>query len=106
MRKPKRVFHGDGKGAYGTDSQSPLHLYFTLMEAGALDGLDLTRRGGLISELELSRVSLESEWSDPDTVTRFRVLYGLVSFQEFPGKEEILTKLRGVLANPSLAKTN
>jgi hypothetical protein len=87
-----RAKRSDRKGPYGTDSNSPIAFYFTLLDAGALESLPKK----LLHETGMSKLAV-ADWDDrrvkPDVPTAMKMLFGLVYFNDFPAREATLAKM-------------
>lgn len=90
----------DRKGPYGTDSNSPIAFYFTLLDAGTLESLPKK----LLHETGMSNLAV-SDWDDhrvkPDVPTAMKMLFGLVHFNDFPGKEATLARMEKAIKENS-----
>jgi hypothetical protein len=95
-----RAKRSDEKGPYGTDSNSPISFYFTLLDAGALESLP----NKLLHETGISNLAV-ADWDDhrvkPDVPTAMKMLFGLVYFNDFPHKEATLAKMEKAIKENS-----
>lgn len=95
-----RAKRSDKKGPYGTDSNSPIAFYFTLLDAGALESLPKK----LLHQTGMSNLAV-ADWDDhrvkPDVPTAMKMLFGLVYFNDFPGKEATLARMEKAIKEHS-----
>jgi hypothetical protein len=92
MTMTTKAKRNDRKGPYGTDSNSPIAFYFTLLDAGALESLS----NKLLHQTGISNPAM-ADWDDhrvkPDVPTAMKLLFGLVYFNDFPDKEATLANM-------------